>query len=264
MSKTSKPDMEIQLPFDGYYESVWSQGLDWEMESYAENCEENERETYGRDGLDASDFNELLFDAMDHRKAERALNESVIDAMMQVLDDELDIKITLKDVQMESPKFYNFTTDRLFCKISRDDVAKLVRIVRSDRYETLREVLKERHTSYDGFCSFYSNDLSRWLSKPVSQWDHNELESLLLAAAETRANQSKFGCARGRELWTHRVYETVVDCDSMIHEFEAGMDWDKFERACIERRTEKFAEIEAETGEKPEPRCTETKDLFRA
>jgi hypothetical protein len=263
-----KSDLEIQLPFDGYYHSVWDQALDSEMEQYAENYEETDREEYGDAGLDASDFCDIFMETVDWKKCHDATNRAVVDAIQLVLDDELDIKINLEFSAMESPRFYNFSTDRLFAKISRADVAKLVRIVRSDRYATLRKVLEERHTSRSGFASFYSNDLATWLGKRVSDWDHNELESLLLAAAETKANQSKYGSApRGRDLWTDSVFYRVTDCDSMYHEFECGVDWDKFEKLAIERRTAKAVELglieENAAPEKLARRCDRTADMFR-
>lgn len=261
----SKPDLELQLPFDGYYSSVWDSGLDWELESAAENYEESDRETYGDAGLDASEFCDILSESITWSKCHDALNRVVVNSIQQVLDDELDLKINLSFAGMESPRFYNFSTDRLFAKISRADVAKLVRIVRSDRYATLKKVLDDRHTSYSGFHSYYSNDLAKWLGKPVSQWDHNELESLLLAAAETLANAKGKYAARGRDLWTDSVYEVATSCDSLYHEFEAGVDWDKFERLAIERRTAKA--LEAGVIESPEQvipaRCDETRDMFR-
>jgi hypothetical protein len=264
----AKADLEIQLPFDGYYSSVWDQGLDSEMEQYAENYEETDREEYGDAGLEASDFCDIFMETVEWKKCHDSVNRAVVDAIQQVLDDELDIKINLTFSCMESPRFYNFSTDRLFAKISRADVAKLVRIVRSDRYETLREVLKDRHTSRSGFSSFYSNDLATWLGKRVSDWDHNELESLLLAAAETRANQArKFNPPRGRALWTDAVYDCVTNYDSLLHEFECGVNWDKFERLAIERRTAKAVELglidESAAPETLARRCDKTADMFR-
>lgn len=163
-----KPDLEIQLPFDGFYDSIWSEGIDSELESTAENDAETERETYGEAALDVDELRDLLSEATEYNKCYTAVAKTVVDAIEHVLDDELDIKITLTYSAMESPRFYNFSTDRLFAKISRADVAKLVRIVRRDRYESLRKVLADRHTSYSGFASFYSNDLAKWLAKPVS------------------------------------------------------------------------------------------------
>ncbi len=45
--------------------------------------------------------------------------------------------------------------------------------------ETLVKLIRERFTSRDGFCSFYSNDIDEWKEKEVTEWDEIELGTLL-------------------------------------------------------------------------------------
>ena len=42
----------------------------------------------------------------------------------------------------------------------------------------LKERIKERFSSRDGFMSFYSSDLGDW-PKELKDWDHNQLSTLL-------------------------------------------------------------------------------------
>lgn len=86
------------------------------------------------------------------------------------------IGIKLEFVEMTSPREYNFSTDHIYCKISKADVKKISSVLNSD---TLREIIKKRFTSRSGFMSFYSNSLDEWNEKPVSEWDYNELGTLL-------------------------------------------------------------------------------------
>jgi len=80
---------------------------------------------------------------------------------------------------MQSPKEYNFTTDRIFCTISDDDIEKM----RANTSPlTLEKHARESFTSRDGFSSFYSPDYNTW--GDVSEWDHNQLACLLEAYIE--------------------------------------------------------------------------------
>ena len=47
--------------------------------------------------------------------------------------------------------------------------------------DNLELYIKERFASYNGFISFYSNDINEWLVKPFPEWDLNELSSLFCA-----------------------------------------------------------------------------------
>lgn len=87
--------------------------------------------------------------------------------------------IKLEFEELVSPKDYNFTTDRIFAKISRTDVAKMLWAVRGDK---LNKIIKERFTSRSGFISYYSNDIKDW--GKVDTWDHNQIGTILMAYAD--------------------------------------------------------------------------------
>lgn len=77
---------------------------------------------------------------------------------------------------MESPKFYNFTTDRVFCAISESEVARLLKETPAD---VLKKTAADMFTSRDGFSSFYSPDVSDW--GWTNEWDHNQVGCLVAA-----------------------------------------------------------------------------------
>ena len=65
--------------------------------------------------------------------------------------------------EIVSPKYYNFSTDRLFADIElREDWQEVMRAFMKDNADWLKERIEEDWTSYDGFHSFMSNDLSEW------------------------------------------------------------------------------------------------------
>jgi len=75
-----------------------------------------------------------------------------------------------------SPKEYNFATDEIYCFMNEEDVKKISSVLET---ETLKKLIKQRFTSRDGFCSFYSNDIDEWKEKDVMEWDEIELGTLL-------------------------------------------------------------------------------------
>jgi hypothetical protein len=91
---------------------------------------------------------------------------------------------TFHNAQMESPRFYNFETDRIFADVSIDHMRAIVaRAIAPANRERLLEVLT-RHESYEGFISFYSDDLGHWLARAedVEALDANECETFILAS----------------------------------------------------------------------------------
>ena len=64
------------------------------------------------------------------------------------------LELNLKFIQIDSPKFYNFRTDKIEAEINENDFNKL-----KDTYLTSNEFIdyvNENSKSYDGFISFYN------------------------------------------------------------------------------------------------------------
>lgn len=82
------------------------------------------------------------------------------------------------------------------------------------------KAIKKRFTSYDGFISFYSNRIEDWLDKPLTEWDHNELGTLLYA------------------LWDSDDDYAVYNCmgDAACKAFNEGFDFKRFEQEVEELR----------------------------
>lgn len=87
-----------------------------------------------------------------------------------------EIGIDLEFAELTSPREYNFTTDKISVYIKTKDLKKISSALNST---TLKDIIKRRFTSRDGFMSFYSNDINEWKEKPVKDWDCVELGTLL-------------------------------------------------------------------------------------
>lgn len=162
--------LDIRIPFCGFYESEASYIIDEEIER-----------SFDYEGTGVSEIPDDFWDywTSGNRKVSKAFCEAYVPMFSEYFEDTTEIKLPLKFVEMTSPKFYNYETDKIYCSIHIDDVIQLRKKVEES---SLREVINERHSHRSGFISFYSNCLNEgeW-SKPVEEWDEIQLETLLLA-----------------------------------------------------------------------------------
>lgn len=165
----------IQIPFCGFYESAASQMIDDVI-----------NQSFDYEGTGDGEVPEDFYDhwGKANKAVEIAFCKLYVERFVQYLKDETDLEIALEYDEMVSPKFYNFETDRIFCKIKPEDVQKLFDHVNTP---SLRTMVRERHTSRSGFWSYYSNDLDdkdgEW-GRDLAEWDSVQLQTLLMAFME--------------------------------------------------------------------------------
>lgn len=154
--------MKTFLLFDGFYDSIYSDELNDAIMNAA--CEHDE---------------------IDFKKAYDYLAKQYVKAFHNVLWNELEYEIDFEMdfLALKSPRFYNFETDAILAEVS-DNLAEHMYMCVD--LTTLKQVIEDRHTSYDGFVSRYSNDWEVWMKTPFADWDENQLETLLLAFMETK------------------------------------------------------------------------------
>lgn len=157
--------MITTIPFSGFYESIHS----GEIDRAEEGLFQNER------GDANGPLNERFFRICNYGVVFQNYAKDYAAAFAQ------ETEIDLAFESLSSPREYNFTTDRIFCEISRKEVR---RIKRETDPEALTKLAKRRFTSYDGFSSFYSPDWQGWGS--VDTWDHNQIGTLIEAFAGER------------------------------------------------------------------------------
>ena len=242
MSKIEAPEgkVVIKLPFPGFYESWYSEAINREEESFAEHEAEYRQVEDGvpvEQRLSAREICDILFDVTSYSLCYRKIAESYVSAFSVYLDTELGITLPLEFEKMTSPKFYNFETDRIFAYMPVEKIKELREMVDGLHY---RNVIEDRHTSRDGFSSYYSADLDYYLEKEDDEFDHNELETLLIACINTKLDPDhKQLLDKGvRENWDWEIFERMND-DGFNQEWEAGVDWAKFDEKVAELRAEK-------------------------
>lgn len=140
----------IQLPsFHGFYNSIWLNS-------------ENDWQEYYRDELGVTDFDDWKFD---YEGYTNAVCEAYTGVFEDLLNDALGLNVKLEYGWIRSPKEYNFSTDKIICKIHIRNVRKFERRVRQLMRESWSNVAKRiirNHTSRSGFISFMSNAAEDW------------------------------------------------------------------------------------------------------
>lgn len=149
------------LPFAGFYGSQHDAELDYAMEAMFSN--------------DQGDPNPGLIDRVCGACHWPAVHRAYAKEFAECFCEEVGIR-QARFESMDSPKFYNFETDRLFIELPLEETR---RILRETSPASLDLVAGERHTSRSGFISFYSPDWRTW--GDVTTWDHNQLQTLVEA-----------------------------------------------------------------------------------
>jgi len=143
--------VNIQLPFfPGFYESdlensdtaYWA--IKEELDYYRNDCDTPCKELT-EDDLD-----------FDYKGYEKAVTDGWVDAFRERMPE---IVASLENVEMTSPRYYNFETDRLWADIElAEGWEDKVRSFMAENADWLRKRIEDDWTSYDGFMSFMSNN----------------------------------------------------------------------------------------------------------
>lgn len=158
--------LEINLPlFEGFYNSYLN---------LSENIEVGEGEEFC---MNEEQFNEIDWKATNNNVSKFYL-EYIKDRLKDFFN-EIGI-INLDFVKVDSPAFYNFTTDKLVCNIEVNK-NKFITELQKYNFEAWEQFLKDNFTSYDGFISFYPNDPNEWTELIEEKFDTDNviIEALL-------------------------------------------------------------------------------------
>ena len=160
--------LESTIPFDGFYESFISADIEYQMGQQIEwDCDiydlnESEEEILYNNYLSvntsyfynqiAEDYTNLYIDALNERLKGFSL------------------KANYKC--FESPREYNFKTDRIFIEIEENHAVDFIKYLVKNYKKELEKKIQNRFTSRDGFNSFYKNSIDLW-TKDFKEWDCN-------------------------------------------------------------------------------------------
>ena len=162
--------LESTIPFDGFYESFISadidhqigQQIEWDCDLYDLNESEEEILYNNYLTVNASCFyNQIAED----------YTNFYIDALNERLEG-FTLKATYKS--FESPREYNFETDRIFIEIDKNHAIDFIKYIIKNYKKELEKKIQDTFTSRSGFISSYKNSLDLW-TKDYSEWDFNQI-----------------------------------------------------------------------------------------
>jgi len=206
--------IEVQVPFEGFYDSLYSELLDHEDESFVEN----QRETLDLADEQCTELYELLWRTSSFSTACNALAGDYVARFNECFAEWSGVDLKLSFIEMQSPREYNFTTDRLFAKADLTAICLLRGKVDEAK---LAERMEANHKSRSGFISFYSYKLEDW-PESVEEWDHNQLNTLIQAFLP--------------EDWRWDVYHDVAEYG--YEAWECGVNWEAIDEFLEQFETE--------------------------
>lgn len=182
--------VEIQIPFSGFYES-------WHDEKCSEAVES--AFNYNHETDEDQELPEAFWDADINWSA---IFRDYAKAYSEVFGEELGLDVEF--IEMSSPREYNFTTDRLFVKVPREQIDAIKDKVFADKEAS--EYVSERFTSRDGFWSHYSNDLTdeEWTAETLDECQYG----VILEAYVDMQHRDDPNNVRE---WSEREWELVED-----------------------------------------------------
>lgn len=142
--------------FEGFYESnLFNSDTEYNLNRYLNEDSENPKE------YEIKDFSGFC----------RKIAERVPVLLESDLNVDSDILSDFCLLEIDSPRFYNYRTDRLVLSVDVD-VELLKGYAYSSHPIEFESYLKENFTSYDGFISFVPNNLSDFL-----EWEETNQQS---------------------------------------------------------------------------------------
>ena len=228
--------MEARIPFSGFYESFYSHDLD-EIET---QTAEYLAEEYG---ISQEKIQDLLWHHSKQYKAYPDICEAYVDSFSDL------IGVPMSFVEMTSPQYYNFETDKIFVKLTTEDAYRLYRRVGK---KAVRKMARKMYTSRDGFISHYDPNINEW--GQLRSWDYNQMYALMNAAIE----------ALDDDEWDIHIYYELNE--TVHYAYERTVDWDelKFEIGKLVGAKEKEEELLEEDDGKRFPQSWQnTQDYVR-
>lgn len=228
-----------RLPFEGFYNSIYSDAVDQAEARWVEyECDPHDKEREAGQPealrLNETELHDLLFRHTDYSACYHLIARWYVEGFSRVAGEALDLDLGLAFESMDSPREYNFSTDRVYAHVPLKVVRALFKASKAEDHATLKRAIAESFTSRSGFISHYSNDIEDWVSKPLTDWDHNELCTLIEASLE------RVGW-RDEDL---ELYYATFGDEGDWRAWEEGVNWPAFEAAREEARDDKLAAIE--------------------
>ena len=178
----------VKIPFSGFYNSIHDSAIDIALEY--------EAECYTDSGK-ASDIILDVLNVHHYDKIREELSKVFVEGVNELFWYEYDINLDLKFDSLKSPKFYNYSTDEIYCYVDNDKINELVALL--DNENDFIEVLKNKYQSCDGFIVFDST------LQAIDNKDYSLFFSDLLCQL------IDFDKINNNEYYNDKAFETVLN-----------------------------------------------------
>ncbi len=153
-------ECETFLPcFSGYYETLIGNIDDNLNEDYFFNDVLNIKTEYIQKVL------ELAFDNIDYKNLYIEISKDLVNFWNEKLkEDNLQDKLKIEFIKLNSPKEYNFKTDIIEVKaFFNDDLVKFLTDYCINNKDAFTQYLEDKFKSRSGFISFYNHNYDYWM-----------------------------------------------------------------------------------------------------
>ena len=179
------------IPFQGFYNSLYSHAIEGAIESsldwYSEDYEltEAQRDTLANGYLEKN-VSEFYYN----------VSKDYAESFIYEIERETGLSLNARFESMESPREYNFQTDRLFIELPEASAIAFVNYILENHKDEFRNLIAQRFTSRSGFWSNYDNTLEAW--GDPSEWDYNQLGTCFEIFEYLE-----------QEIYEHSIYESI-------------------------------------------------------
>lgn len=217
-----------QIPFMGFYYSWYDREIDLQIEAAAENRLETDPRGIPPHLKDK--LNDIYQSCFSVNRCYPEISQKYVKEFNAWFLDEYEIDLGLKFESLQSPKCYNFETDRIFAWIDDAALPALEKLTEGRFGKWLYERMRAR----DGFIPHYSNSLTQWYEeKAFEDWDFNQLGLLLEFLFEGEGNDNAFSVFEEMFEPIFLAVSNAFDYDEIdvrIHEMlieDAQKQWEK-------------------------------------
>ena len=124
-------NIKTNIAFGGFYHSYHQNNIDHMIEAF-----------------------EYEWDKVNYEETFNSYIDDYANKLSSFILSEYKIEIDFKNIKLNSPKYYNYSTDVIDCEIDSQQVMQLNQVLSKD--DSFLSYLKDRTKSYDGYISFYN------------------------------------------------------------------------------------------------------------
>jgi len=169
MSKTT-----IELPnFEGFDYS-W---IDSEFDNVAQMESEYYSEEYNLSDEKKEEIREDYF-SQNFEELKEEICKVYAQNYFNDIEFETDIELDAEFESLGSQQTWLCRLDRFFVEVPTNKAQSLLKWIFNNKYQELKEIVRDRFTSRDGYIPHYSKHLNEW--GKISRWDHNQIGTALL------------------------------------------------------------------------------------